>query len=96
MISTHTEPNRPKWEEQISPTMSWQELAADLSAPSSHQLVGLTPAEQVVVTYLRQGLSNKEIATALGKAEATVKNQVSSCLAKLGVSTRMRLIALLR
>ena len=37
--------------------MSWQELAADLSAPSSHQLVGLTPAEQVVVTYLRQGLS---------------------------------------
>ena len=59
-------------------------------------LAELTPAEQVVVACLLQGMSNKEIALALGKSAYTVKNQVSSCLTKLGVSTRSRLIAQLR
>jgi len=81
--------------EAISPTATWAEASARLpSLPPS--LAQLTPAEQVVVAHLRQGLSNKEIAWALGKAEATVKHQVSSCLAKFGVSSRTRLIALLR
>ncbi|MCF7688013.1 MAG: LuxR C-terminal-related transcriptional regulator [Cephaloticoccus sp.] len=79
----------------VPPTMSWREMAAGLRVPADPQLADLTPAEQVVVTYLRQGMSNKEIARALGKAEATVKHQVSACLAKFGVRTRTRLIALL-
>jgi DNA-binding NarL/FixJ family response regulator len=45
---------------------------------------------------LLQGLSNKEIAAALGKAEATVKHQVSSILVKHAVPSRARLIARLR
>jgi len=56
----------------------------------------LSPAEQVVAAHLNQGLSNKEIARALGKSEFTVKHQVSSILRKLGVPTRVRLIARLR
>jgi len=55
----------------------------------------LTPAEQRVLELLLTGLSNKEIASALNKAEATVKHQVSACLRKLGQPSRARLIALL-
>ena len=53
----------------------------------------LTSSEQVVLARLLQGESNKEIASALGKAEATVKHQVSSILRKHGVPSRARLIA---
>ena len=56
----------------------------------------LSPAERVVAAHITEGLSNREIAAALGKSEATVKNQVSAVLHKLAVPTRARLIALLR
>ena len=56
----------------------------------------LSPAEGKVLAYVCAGYSNKEIATLLGKAEATVKHQVSACLRKFGVSSRMRLMAALR
>jgi DNA-binding NarL/FixJ family response regulator len=79
----------------LSATASWRELASGM-APSTRESGQLSPAEQVVLAQLRQGLSNREIAAALGKSERTVKNQVSACLAKYGVPTRARLIALLR
>ena len=56
----------------------------------------LTPAEQRVLAYVCAGYSNKEIASFLGKAEPTVKHQVSACLRKFGLSSRMRLMAALR
>jgi DNA-binding NarL/FixJ family response regulator len=59
-------------------------------------LTQLSPAERMVAMQLIQGLSNKEIAQALGKSECTVKNQVSTILRKLGVPSRGRLIAQLR
>ena len=49
-----------------------------------------------MLTYVCAGYSNKEIASFLGKAEPTVKHQVSACLRKFGVSSRMRLMAALR
>lgn len=55
----------------------------------------LTSTERLVVVHLKFGLSNKEICAALGKSEATVKNQVASILRKLGVPSRARLVALL-
>lgn len=65
--------------------------------PVSHPLYEkLTAAEQRVAQHVAQGFSNKEIAEALGKAEPTVKHQVSSILRKAGVPSRARLIALLR
>jgi len=56
----------------------------------------ITPAEQHVLTYVCAGYSNKEIASFLGKAEPTVKHQVSACLRKFGLSSRTRLMAALR
>ena len=38
------------------------------------------------------GYSNREIAYALGTAEGTIKNQVSSILAKFGVRDRTRAV----
>lgn len=78
---------------RLSPTASWAEASAvlGLAVPS----VRLSPAEQVVAAFLARGLSNREIAVALGKSEATVKRQVSACLEKCGVPTRGRLIAAL-
>lgn len=55
----------------------------------------LTAAERLVAVHVKVGLSNKEVAAALGKTEPTVKNQVGSILGKLGVPSRARLIALL-
>ncbi len=56
----------------------------------------ITPAESEVLAYVCAGYSNKEIARLLGKAEPTVKHQVSACLRKFGLSSRMRLMAALR
>jgi len=38
------------------------------------------------------GLSNKEIADALGTSDATIKTHVSSLLSKLGVRDRTRAV----
>jgi DNA-binding NarL/FixJ family response regulator len=80
---------------QISATASWREVATAMS-DRSDICQPLSPAERVVLEYIRRGLTNREIAAALGKAEATVKNQVAACLHKCGVPTRGRLMALER
>ena len=48
----------------------------------------LTTREQQVLAFIQQGLSNKEIASQLHIAEATVKNHVHHVLEKLNVPTR--------
>ena len=48
----------------------------------------LTDQEQRVLRLLAQGLSNREIATALAISQRTVENHVSHILAKLGVASR--------
>ena len=53
----------------------------------------LTPAERGVLQLICAGCSNKEIAAALGRAEATVKHQVSSILRKTKADSRSQLIA---
>jgi DNA-binding NarL/FixJ family response regulator len=52
----------------------------------------LTARELEVVRLMAGGYSNKEIAHALGTAEGTIKNQVSSILAKFGVRDRTRAV----
>jgi DNA-binding NarL/FixJ family response regulator len=49
-----------------------------------------------VLFLIQQGLSNKEISSVLGRAEPTIKNQVSACLKKFRVPSRARLMAVLR
>ncbi len=52
----------------------------------------LTEREVEVVRLMAGGFSNKEIAHALGTAEGTIKNHVSSILAKLGARDRTRAV----
>lgn len=52
----------------------------------------LTTREVEVVRLMAGGYSNKEIAYALGTADGTVKNHVSSILAKFGVRDRTRAV----
>lgn len=53
----------------------------------------LTGREQQVYSLLKQGRSNKEIASTLSIAEATVKNHVHQVLHKLRVATRGQAVA---
>ena len=53
------------------------------------RLERLTEREIEVLRLLAGGLTNRQIASALHTAEGTVKNQVSSILAKIGVQDRM-------
>jgi len=50
--------------------------------------LALSPRERDVLTELAAGASNKEIGKRLHLAEGTVKNHVTSLLAKLGASDR--------
>lgn len=66
------------------------------SGPTLAPDPALTPAEARVLEFLLRGLCNKEIAAELGRAEATIKNQVASILHKHRVPSRARLLAVLR
>ncbi|HWT64939.1 MAG TPA: response regulator transcription factor [Terracidiphilus sp.] len=53
----------------------------------------LTTREMEVLRLLARGLTNREIATVYGISPSTVKNQVSSLLAKLEVSDRTEAVS---
>ena len=52
------------------------------------ELAGLTPQERRILELVAQGLTNRQIGSELFLAEKTVKNYVSSLLAKLGLERR--------
>jgi len=53
----------------------------------------LTPMERRVLELVGKGLANREIADELGIAEKTVKNHVTSVLAKMGLQRRTQVVA---
>lgn len=71
-------------------------LGAGAARSSALQQAGLTASELEVLALVARGLDNATIAGALAKSEKTVRNQVSSIFAKLGVSTRAQAIVLAR
>jgi len=54
----------------------------------AHQLELLTEQERKILELIAEGLTNRQIAERLYLAEKTVKNYVSSVLAKLGLERR--------
>lgn len=52
------------------------------------ELKSLTEQERRILEYVAEGLTNREIASKMFLAEKTVKNYVSSMLAKLGLERR--------
>jgi len=52
----------------------------------------LTAREREVLSLMTNGLANTQIAAALKLGEGTVRNHVSSILAKLGVSDRTKAV----
>jgi DNA-binding CsgD family transcriptional regulator len=55
---------------------------------------GLSPAESEVVAHLLRGRTNAQIAKIRSASERTVANQVANVFRKLGVSSRLELVAL--
>lgn len=55
---------------------------------------GLTPRESEIVSAIREGKSNKEIASKFSISEETVKRHLSNIYAKLGISSRLELATL--
>lgn len=63
-------------------------VASGVATPRDPRLAGLTGQEQRVLALLGEGLSNRQIGERLTISEKTVKNYVSSILAKLGFQRR--------
>src|SRR5574339_74648 len=55
--------------------------------------VELTTREQEVLSLLSEGCANKDIADALGCSVRTVEFHISNLLRKVGVSSRLELVA---
>jgi two-component system response regulator DevR len=73
----------------LDPSITAQVLERIRSGPRTDPaLERLTPHEQRILELIGEGRTNRQIATTLGLAEKTVKNYVSSLLAKLGLESR--------
>lgn len=70
---------------RLTPARPAEPFELNIKAVAS---LGLTPRECEVLARLAKGQSNKEIARALGSSPNTVKTQVASLSAKLGVAGR--------
>ncbi len=60
---------------------------------SNDPSINLTPSERRVLNHIGDGLSNREIGERLGIAEKTVKNHITSLLAKMGLQRRTQVAA---
>jgi two-component system response regulator DevR len=76
-------------ESTLDPTVTARVLERVRTGPPVHkELEALTEQEQRILQLIGQGLTNRQIAQDMYLAEKTVKNYVSSMLAKLGLTSR--------
>jgi DNA-binding NarL/FixJ family response regulator len=73
----------------LDPALTAQVLERIRSGPQvDEDLHVLTPQEKRILELVGEGLTNREVARRMFLSEKTVKNYVSSMLAKLGLSSR--------
>lgn len=73
----------------IDPAMTATILERIRNGPSTpDELASLTDQERILLGHIAEGLTNRQIAEQMFLAEKTVKNYVSSILAKLGLERR--------
>ena len=73
----------------IDPAMTATVLERIRNGPGTpDELASLTERERVLLGHIAEGLTNRQIAEEMFLAEKTVKNYVSSILAKLGLERR--------
>lgn len=73
----------------IDPAMTATVLERIRNGPHTpDELAALTDQERVLLGHIAEGLTNRQIAEQMFLAEKTVKNYVSSILAKLGLERR--------
>jgi DNA-binding NarL/FixJ family response regulator len=73
----------------LDPAVTAQVLKRLRSGPEEDpRLASLTAQERKILAHIADGLSNRQIAEEMFLAEKTVKNYVSSLLAKLGMERR--------
>ena len=72
---------------------SGREHGQHISVHEDDVVARLTPMERRVLELVGAGLANREIAEKLGIAEKTVKNHVTSVLAKMGLQRRTQVVA---
>jgi DNA-binding NarL/FixJ family response regulator len=76
-------------ESTLDPTVTARVLERVRNGPPrDQQLEALTTQEQKILELIGEGLTNRQIAERMYLAEKTVKNYVSSLLAKLGLTSR--------
>ncbi len=78
----------------LDPVTTARVLARMRRGTEPDQLAALTERERGVLELIGEGLSNREIAQRMFLAEQTVKNYVTSVLAKLGMQRRTQAVAL--
>jgi DNA-binding NarL/FixJ family response regulator len=73
----------------LDPALTAQVLERIRNGPQEdEELQGLTPQERRILQLVGEGLTNREVARRMFLSEKTVKNYVSSMLAKLGLTSR--------
>ncbi|MGZ4438401.1 MAG: response regulator [Nocardioides sp.] len=73
----------------IDPSLTARVLDRVRNGPAEHEeLAALTDQERKILALIAEGLTNRQIGERMFLAEKTVKNYVSSILAKLGLERR--------
>jgi two-component system, NarL family, response regulator DevR len=84
-------------ESLFDPELEARIIEGMAASPSADpRMASLSPQEQRVLTLIGQGLTNRQIGQELFLAEKTVKNYVSSLLAKLGFKSRTQAAVFIR
>ncbi len=72
----------------LDPSVTERVLARVRRPDEDNELANLTPQERRILGYITEGMTNRQIGAQMFLAEKTVKNYVSSLLAKLNVERR--------